>query len=323
MVPFSKAHNNGHSAEQTDSVGLRPVGGYSVPIAADRVRFSGHSALFSQAAETLTGTSNVKSFFVGAKKGDCQSLADEWRAEGPNMELGALQTFCFRHELDDGFLFLAPLTTVLFLFDAFLGLDVESLCSDDALWREFTESARRTPELTDVELEVLAGEAPRLGTLRPDWFDQAVADGTREPDWQTKYTGQNLQKSVAYLGDETLYWERRAFELKGRVFPWTLVFSAARSDSSAVRCPALDLESIPLPDFEQASSPDERKTMIVRVATGSTTEEAWRALKPGDFLTTDAPSDKLFDAIVDGDVVFRVKPGLYRGQTAVQIKERV
>ena len=38
-------------------------------------------------------------------------------------------------------------------------------------------------------------------------------------------------------------------------------------------------------------------------------------------MTTDAPADKLFEAIVDGKVAFLVKAGLFQGTPAVQVKE--
>lgn len=63
--------------------------------------------------------------------------------------------------------------------------------------------------------------------------------------------------------------------------------------------------------------------MVVEIASGEVDYEVWNSLQPGCVLSTDVDADKLFTACIDGLPTFYVKPGVYRGVSAVQIKKRV
>ncbi len=279
-----------------------------------------------EALGALLDASGVETTRFGEETGSYWDLTRRASAEARKGANGAPQSFFFLNDSGERFLVVAPTATVLLMLDAFLGLDVEKLCDDDALWRELCESARKRPELTELEKEILSVAAPRIGALNPRWFTREFAEGTAKPKWKTRFLGQNFQKGADYLDDATLRWERWAFKLKGRVLNLFLAQPSATTVAPSPSNPETESSPettpIPLPDLD-LDAPDEIKTMIVRVAKGTIAEEDWRSLKLGDVLTTDAPADALFEAIVDGKVVFRIKPGLFQGRPAIQFKERL
>ena len=276
-----------------------------------------------EALEALLDASGIETTRLGEETGSYQELTRRASVEARKGASGAPQSFFFLND-DERFLVVAPTATVLLMLDAFLGLDVEKLCDDDLLWRDLCESARKRPELTELEKEVLSVAAPRIGALNPRWFTRELAEGAEKPKWKTRFLGQNFQKGAELLDDAPLRWERFGLKLRGRVFNLLLAQPAATpvAPSPTIPFPASPPETtpIPLPDFD---SPDEIKTLIARVAKGTIAEEEWRALKPGDVLTTDVPANSLFEALVDDEVVFLVKPGLFQGRPAVQFKERL
>ncbi len=277
-----------------------------------------------EALEALLDASGVEATRRDEETGSYRELTRRASSETRKGASGAPQSFFFLNDVGERFLVVAPTATVLLLLDAFLGLDVEKICDDDLLWRDLCESARKRPELTELEKEALSVAAPRIGALNPRWFTRELAEGSAKPKWKTRFLGQNFQKGADFLDDATIRWERWSFKLRGRVFNLLLAQPSATpvepSPTIPESKPAPETTPIPLPDFDP---PDVVKTLIARVATGTVAEEEWRALKPGDVLTTDVPADALFDAIVDDKVLFRVKPGLFQGRPAIQFKERL
>lgn len=280
-----------------------------------------------RALEALLGESCVKTSRLAQETGARQDLARSVAEEARKLATGAPQTFYFLHDDGERFLVVMPTATLLMTTYAFLGIDVVKYCDDSVLWREFCDSAKNRPELTEIETEIVRDAAPRFGVLNPRWFAQEIAEGVATPSWKARFLGQNFDKTADYLGDAPLRWERYSFKIQKRSFTLTIAqpvsvpdrdlpSSAADSDSDAA--------PIPLPDFDATQpveTPDPVKTMIVRVAEGTIEEPEWRSLKPGDVLTTNVPADALFEALVDAKIVFRVKPGLSQGRPAVQIKE--
>ncbi|MBP5622060.1 MAG: hypothetical protein J6X44_08605 [Thermoguttaceae bacterium] len=63
--------------------------------------------------------------------------------------------------------------------------------------------------------------------------------------------------------------------------------------------------------------------MVVEIGSGETSLELWNELRPGSFLTTELPANKLFVALFDGRPAYYVKPGVYRDVPAVQIKSKI
>ena len=279
---------------------------------------------FREALAALLESPDVELTRRDEETGSCQKLARLVEEEARKNANGAPQTFYFLHENGERFLVVAPTATVLLILDAFLGIDVAKLCGDAALWRDLCESSRKRPDLTELESEIILVEASRLGALNSRWFAPEIAEGTAKPKWKTRFYGRDFQKAADYLDEEKLRWERRTFKLRKRLFTLTVAAPCATFVQTA---PAkTDATPIPLPDLdasEKDAARQEIKTIVARVAKGTIAEEEWRSLKPGDVLTTDVPADSLFELLVDDKVVFRVKPGLFQGRPAVQIKERL
>lgn len=271
----------------------------------------------NNAARVLIDSETAKSPRVAFGLGESQEFRSEWRAATRNNNYGDSEAIFFQNESNERFVIVAPTATVLLFLDSFLGVDAEFLCEDAALWRGFCEELQEMPKLTALERKLFYGEAARLGVLCPGWYREDIAKGTETPRWRARVLA--LKDAVETL-DDNLYWERRAIELKGRVFPWAIlcdfsVFHARTELDDGKKA----YESLP----EAPEVNDGRKTMIVRIASGTAKKELLDALRPGDILKTDAPADSLFDAVVDGVVVFRVRPGMCGGRMAVQIKEKL
>ena len=226
--------------------------------------------------------------------------------------------------LSASFLFVAPARTFELFLDCLLEVDVVKLCATP----DFRTSDFYLTRTTELERDVLRKTLWRLGAL--------FADGSRvdESNWRGEWRGDWVEVARD-LGDEVFYWETRALELGSARFPLALLFSR---DSLF-----LDSERI---DRVSGGSNDERDAetkkgvvegsvnefdaagnrtveLVVEVGSGEISEEEWRALRPGSILTTNASADDLFLARLDGIPAFRVKPGAYRGTTAVQFKERI
>ena len=65
---------------------------------------------------------------------------------------------------------------------------------------------------------------------------------------------------------------------------------------------------------------DKTALFTVEIGCGEMSPEEWKALKPGAILKTNLPVKELFVGVVDGRPRFLVKPGVYRGTPAAQIK---
>ena len=319
-MAFTRTDKSRNIDKRVDADAPITKGERSVPYTPEKAFVS--DASFRRAFASLVGAANFKASLTGLGVGTYRDLQRQWGTLRWKGEQESLQAAFFQDASDERLLLVVPTSTLQFLLDVFLGLDVERLSSDRRKWRLFVESNGKTNGLTELEREVFLGEAPRLGVFNPRWFDEAVAEGNKEPLWRTRFLGQDLRKGVDFMGDGTVYWEIRNVELNGLCLGIALLFDASALPESSERQTISKTESEPeaivLPDFEKMEEP---VTMTVRIASGTMEETDWLALRPGDILTTDAPADQLFDAIVDNKVIFKVRPGLYRGQPAVQIKE--
>lgn len=363
------------------------------------------------ALQTLLGVRSATSAVDEFSVGTWDTFASQWNDAFGAGSADSLQALFFKKGENDRFLLVAPASTWLLFLDAFLGVDVARLAADQRLWREFVESTRVHPTMTELERAVFLADAPRLGRLNPRWCVSDGESADETPEWKTRYFEERAEKGAIYLSPDLLYWERRTIQLGEKVVPWAVLLSAVdladaaeadeprsrsndcqdvaseslfssserrysvsvgrggegqdedyylrrpdrRPDRETLRR-SFDAESrrredadglasgaeyqasqreygerntnaplaaIPLPNLDEPLDNDEEKTLIIRVATGSISLEDWLSLRPGDVLTTDAPADKLFDAVVDDDVFFHVRPGVYKGATAFQIKEKL
>lgn len=63
--------------------------------------------------------------------------------------------------------------------------------------------------------------------------------------------------------------------------------------------------------------------MNVEIGTGEVTLDVWNSLQVGSILTTDIDANELFLARLENGTTYYVKPGVYQGKPAVQIKKKV
>ena len=128
-----------------------------------------------EALGALLDASGVETTRFGEETGSYWELTRRANAEARKGASGAPQSFFFLNDAGERFLVVAPTATILLLLDAFLGIDVEKLCDDDALWRELCDSARKRPELTELEKEILSVAAPRVcGRNREAEMEDAI-----------------------------------------------------------------------------------------------------------------------------------------------------
>ena len=272
------------------------------------------------ALERLLGTNvDVKLERFGVNT-TIQDFADEWMNVVPFEILGVEETLVFQKDEKESFIVVAPTTTLLLYLDAYLGLDIEELCSDDSLWSAFSQELSSRAAMTAEERTAFEVAASSLGLLNPAW-GKGAGDRFDEKnlEWKTTFSENELADVAASLNGVSIRWSIYSFDLSGRSFYFSLVYPASSSraldnekekggESRTLQGANIDRE-------------DRAKKVCIRIAEGVVAEDALRNLKPGDVLTTDAPADKLFEAIVDGKIAFLVKAGLFQGTPAVQVKE--
>ncbi len=205
----------------------------------------------------------------------------------------------------------APRETFLLFLRASLGFDVERICQDEILWRDLT--SRRGADFTELEQAALNFASSRLGALFP-------SDATNEESgWRGEFFERPTRETLETYGAEPCYWEERVLEIAARRFPFRLCFPFSNFLGKNARFP-VELDAAP-----STRQPDEseRVEVAVEIARGDVDARRWENLKPGDVLTTDVPADALFTVFFDGKPTFRARPGVFRGVTSVQLKERI
>ena len=249
-----------------------------------------------------------------------QDFAKEWMNVVPFEILGVEETLVFQKDEKDLFIIVAPTTTFLLYLDAYLGLDVEELCSNESLWSEFSQELSSRAAMTEEERTAFEVAAPSLGFLNPAWgkggeyrFDE------KSHGWKTSFSENDLANVAELLNGNSARWEIYSFKLRGRAFHFALISSSLPSRDGA-NGDGMERAGRTLQGASEIKK-DCKKEVCIRIAEGRASEDVLRNLKPGDVLTTDAPADKLFEAIVDGKVAFLVKAGLFQGTPAVQVKE--
>ncbi len=235
------------------------------------------------------------------------------------------ETLQFANGRGARFLLVAAPTTFRLLFDAALGFDVSAICANEALWARFNADAN--VPLTPLELDALSPELARFAALSP--LEPAV------DAWRPVSFARTGIRDAFALDDDLVYWERRQIRLANRVFPWTIALPTrllspladaavassaplAPSESSATFEPSRSCS--PRLETPRAVPPSERTfEFSVVVERGEASADFWRALKPGDVLTTNAPANALFLGLLDGEPRYLCRPGLFRGAAAAQI----
>ena len=224
--------------------------------------------------------------------------------------------------LSDGqgrrFCFAAPGTTFQVMYDAWLGFDPTRLLASE---RAFSELYSRR-ELTELERLAIEPDLPLLSAFFP--FSFALEKGTPIPRFERALWSVRAFERITdrtFDADETYYWERRTAEISGRTLEWIIAAPFARS---ACRPASNGLEGN-APTVNVESGPDAAASALFTVEIGECeiSLDEWQALRPGSAFATELPARELFEARVDGKPAFWVKPGVFRGQPAVQIKARI
>lgn len=249
-----------------------------------------------------------------------QDFAKEWMNVVPLDVLGVEETLVFEKEKKDWFIIVAPTTTFLLYLDAFLGLDIEELCTNESLWSEFSQELSARAAMTEEERTAFEFAAPNLGVLHSAWGqeDENRFDG-KDHGWKTTFSENDLANVLGDLNGVSARWSIYSFDLRGRSFNFALI-SPSLTSRQVANGDEKGQEDRAFQDSNEVQK-NCKKKVYIRIAEGRVSEDVLRNLKPGDVLTTDAPADKLFEAIVDGKVAFLVKAGLFQGTPAVQVKE--
>ncbi|MBR4834347.1 MAG: hypothetical protein IKU86_08485 [Thermoguttaceae bacterium] len=228
------------------------------------------------------------------------------------------ESLLFENARGARFLLVAPRPTFRLLFDAALGFDVSAICANEALWAQFAADARFP--LTPFELDALSPEFERFAALCPLATDDDSAE--ESPDaWRPVSFARSSTLCPLDLDDDLVYWERRLIRLAERVFPWTFFVSTRRlaPTADAAKLAEPRRSSPPLEPSRDLPPSERTFEFSVVVERGEASADFWRNLKPGDVLTTNAPSNALFLGLLDGEPRFLCRPGLFRGAAAAQI----
>ncbi|MGN0930364.1 MAG: FliM/FliN family flagellar motor switch protein [Thermoguttaceae bacterium] len=253
-------------------------------------------------------------------KSTIQDFAKEWMNVVPFEILGVEETLVFQKDEKDLFILVAPTTTFLLYLDAYLGLDIEELCSNESLWSEFSQELSARAAMTEEERTAFEVAAPSLGILNSSWGkgEENRLDG-KNGGWKTTFTENDLANVAGLLNGDIARWSIYSFQLRGRTFHFALI-SPFLTSNGVANGDGKGQGARTFQDLNEIKK-DCKTKVCIRIAEGRVSEDVLRNLKPGDVLTTDAPADKLFEAIVDGKVAFLVKAGLFQGTPAVQVKE--
>jgi len=217
-----------------------------------------------------------------------------------------------RLQSDDArFFFVASYETFLLFLCASLGFDVERICRDEVLWRDLTSN--RGVSSTELERETSAFVSTRLSAFFPN------ADAGNKRNWRGDFFERPTRELLERRGDESCYWEERVLEIGAKRFPWRLCFPFSNFLGENASFPVE-------PDLTRTSrrfGESDRVEVAVEIGRGSVDAERWKTLKPGDVLATETSADALFTVLLDGEPTFKARPGVFRGVTSVQLKERV
>ena len=224
--------------------------------------------------------------------------------------------------LSDGqgrrFCFAAPGTTFQVMYDARLGFDLARLLASERAFRELYSRL----ELTELERLTIEPDLRLLGAFFP--FSFALEKGTPVPNseralWSVRAFERITDRT--FDANETYYWERRTVEISGRTLEWII---AAPFSCPVGRAESNGLErSTPAADAENVLDAGAEALFTVEIGECEISLDEWQALRPGSAFATELPARELFEARVDGKPAFWVKPGVFRGQPAVQIKARI
>lgn len=259
-----------------------------------------------------------------------------------NAEFG--RTNCLLATSDSGrqIAFLFPTRTALILLLAQMGYELDAFCRDKTIWRDFESTTGKDSYLTAIEREVFARLRRRFCDLAPAITlpEKIYQDFHSDEEWRVDFLADDYERVARILGNDDYYYEERALIVAKREFPWTTLYPAndlfetrrepnderpnpkERRESTESEPIASPPASVPRPTQKNSSDNSGAKQRIdVVIARGKMPCAAWQALKPGDVITTDEPADKLFEGVLNGQTVFRGRPGLYRGAHAIQIEE--
>ncbi len=200
----------------------------------------------------------------------------------------------------------APRETFLLFLCASLGFDVERICQDEIIWGDLTSG--RGGNFTELEQAALNFASSRLAVLFPSESEN------EETNWRGEFFERPTREALETYGAEPCYWEERVLEIGAKRFPFRLCFPFSNFLGKNARFP-VELDAI--------RDESERVEVEVEIARGVVDARRWENLKPGDVLMTDVPADALFTVLLDGKPTFRARPGVFRGVTSVQLKERI
>lgn len=224
--------------------------------------------------------------------------------------------------LSDGqgrrFCFAAPGTTFQVIYDARLGFDLARLLASERAFRELY--SRR--ELTELERLTIKPDLSLLGAFFP--FSFALEKGTPVPNFERALWSVRAFERITdrtFDANDVYYWERRTVEISGRTLEWIIAapfsYSVGRPRSNGLERSAPDV------DAENGAEAGTTALFTVEIGECEISLDEWQALRPGSAFATELPARELFEARVDGKPAFWVKPGVFHGQPAVQIKARI
>lgn len=304
--------------------------------------FSEYGDYFSGAARSLTRSARA----------DVEFLRFGWSR--PSLELldahaafGRTNSLVATSDSGRQVVALLPTRTALILLLAQLGYDLEAFCRDRSVWRDFESATREDAVMTSLECATFERLRRRFAILTPAiTLSEIVYDDLEtEEEWRVDFIPNDTERVARILGRDDYYFEESSIVVGKRKFPWTTMYPMkdllGASDGDVTREKNAERDTTEYeardratkrpaaPSHEDRTSApssdatDGKRRLDVVVARGTMPIAAWRALKPGDVLTTSAPSEQLFDVVLDGKVILRGRPGIYRGAHAIQIQELV